>query len=111
MGQQHRRQSEQRGRRPRQYVKSNPSSFYSGIGFANDISITNQTRYWGQGVAEKGNEIKDSVGIGGPRISTAGNPLGIAGQGAGKGSAPGGKVEKGVRNAGKGSGTNPLGLA
>jgi hypothetical protein len=91
--------------------KFDPPSCYGGGRFANGVSITNQTRYWGQGVAEKGNEIKDSVGIGGPRTSTAGNPLGLAGQGAGKSSAPGAKAEKGVRNAGRGSGANPLGLA
>ena len=44
-------------------------------------------------------------------MATAGNPLGIAGQGQGKGSAPNAKAEKGARDAGKGSAGNPLGLS
>jgi hypothetical protein len=71
--------------------------------------ITDTTRYWGQGVAGYGNDIKDSVGVGGPRVSTAGNPLGMAGMGSGKSLAPGDK-KGGTRNAGKGSASNPLGL-
>ena len=78
---------------------------------ANLCSISNQTRYWGEGVSGYGNDIKDRVGVGGPRISTAGNPLGIAGVGsATKAAAPGGKLEQGKRDAGKGTAGNPLGL-
>ena len=69
-------------------------------------SITDTTRGWGQTVGGYGNNIKDSVGVGGARVATAGNPLGMAGMG----SSQGGKVEKGVRNAGKGSASNPLGV-
>ena len=71
-------------------------------------SITNTTRYWGQGVAGYGNDIKDAVGVGGPRVATAGNPLGMAGMGSGKANPPSsGKVDKGVRSGGKGSAANP----
>lgn len=74
------------------------------------LSISNTTRGWGQGIAGYGNDMKDAVGVGGPRVATAGNPLGIAGTGSAKGS--GAKAENsGVRNAGKGSGSNPLGLS
>lgn len=74
-------------------------------------SITNTTRYWGQGVAGYGNDIKDKVGVAGPRISTAGNPLGMAGVGGGKGALPGGKpAEAATRSAGRGSASNPLGV-
>lgn len=79
---------------------------------ADDISlrrITNTTRGWGQGVAGYGNNIKDAVGVGGPRVSTGGNPLGLSGQG----SAPnmsGKKPQQAVRAAGKGSASNPLGI-
>ncbi|KAK5134632.1 hypothetical protein LTR08_006288 [Meristemomyces frigidus] len=80
-----------------------------GEGIGN--SITNTTRYWGQGVAGYGNNIKDSVGVGGARISTAGNPLGMAGMGAGQGALPGGKAATGrVISAGKGSAGNHLGI-
>lgn len=71
--------------------------------------ITDQTRYWGQGVSGYGNDIKDSVAVGGTRVATAGNPLGMAGQGSGKARAPGDKGG-GQRNAGGGSAGNPLGL-
>jgi len=74
-------------------------------------SITNTTRYWGQGVAGYGNNMKDSVGVGGPRVATAGNPLGIAGMGAGQGALPGGKpANAGTRRTGGGSASNPLGI-
>lgn len=80
-----------------------------GEGIGN--SITNTTRYWGQGVAGYGNNIKDQVGVGGPRVSTAGNPLGLAGVGQGQGALPGGKqAQAGTRNAGGGSAGNPLGI-
>ncbi len=48
------------------------SSFYS---------IASTTRGWGQGVSGYGNNIKDAVGVGGARIATGGNPLGMAGMG------------------------------
>ena len=35
-------------------------------------------RYWGQGVAGYGNDLKDAVNAGGPRVAVAGNPLGLA---------------------------------
>lgn len=66
-------------------------------------------RYWGQGVAGYGNDLKDAVGAGGGRVAVAGNPLGLAGQGSGKAQAPGQKAS-GTRNAGKGSASNPLGI-
>jgi hypothetical protein len=49
-------------------------------------------RYWGQGVAGYGNQLKDSVNAGGPRAAVAGNPLGLAGMGAGRAPAPGQKA-------------------
>lgn len=62
-------------------------------------------------MAGYGNGLKDAVGAGGPRIATAGNPLGIAGQGSAKGALPGGKqAEAATRSAGKGSASNPLGV-
>ncbi|TKA23021.1 hypothetical protein B0A50_07239 [Salinomyces thailandicus] len=69
-------------------------------------SITNTTRYWGQGVAGYGNNIKDQVGVGGPRVSTAGNPLALAGVGGGQGAVPSAKSGKGTR----GGAGNPLGI-
>lgn len=47
--------------------------------------------------------------MGGTRVATAGNPLGMAGQGSGKARAPGDK-SGGTRNAGGGTSGNPLGL-
>lgn len=79
-----------------------------GEGIGNQIS--NTTRYWGQGVAGYGNDIKDNVGVGGPRVATAGNPLGLAGQGGAKGSATK-KIEGTARRSGGGSASNPLGLS
>jgi hypothetical protein len=75
-------------------------------------SITNTTRYWGQGVAGYGNNIKDASHAGGPRVPTGGNPLGLSGAGSSKTLMPGGKLPPGSqqRNAGKGSAKNPLGL-
>jgi hypothetical protein len=75
-------------------------------------SITNTTRYWGQGVAGYGNNIKDASRAGGPRVPTGGNPLGLSGAGSSKTLMPGGKLPPGSqqRNAGKGSAKNPLGL-
>ncbi|KAK0791309.1 hypothetical protein LTR75_011804 [Friedmanniomyces endolithicus] len=80
------------------------------VGDGVGASITSTTRYWGQGVAGYGNNIKDSVGIGGARVSTAGNPLGIAGMGAGQAAAPGKAAQQGVRAGGAGSGGNHLGI-
>ncbi|KAK1813249.1 hypothetical protein LTR12_012380 [Friedmanniomyces endolithicus] len=80
------------------------------VGDGVGASITSTTRYWGQGVAGYGNNIKDSVGIGGARVSTAGNPLGIAGMGAGQAAAPGKAAQQGVRAGGGGSGGNHLGI-
>jgi len=74
-------------------------------------SVTNTTRYWGQGVAGYGNDLKDTVGAGGPRVSTAGNPLGMGGLGGGKGALPGGKYpNSGTKQPVKGSAGNPLGI-
>ena len=78
--------------------------------YANSCSIANQARYWGEGVAGYGNTIKDQVGVGGARVPTAGNPLGIAGTGSNKGAAPGGKEAGGTRSSGGGSAGNPLGI-
>jgi hypothetical protein len=51
------------------------------------------------------------VGAGGPRVATAGNPLGIGGMGGGKGALPGGKYpNSGVQAKAKGSAGNPLGI-
>ncbi|EMC95213.1 hypothetical protein BAUCODRAFT_531787 [Baudoinia panamericana UAMH 10762] len=83
----------------------------NAVGDGIGASITNTTRYWGQGVAGYGNDIKDSVAVGGPRIPTAGNPLGMAGMGSSKGALPGGKpAQAGTTNAAKGTAGNPLGL-
>jgi hypothetical protein len=81
-----------------------------GEGIGN--SINNTTRGWGQGVAGYGNEIKDSVGVGGRRVATAGNPLGLAGQGSAKGLRAEAGKGKAVTSAGgsKTSASNPLGL-
>ena len=75
-------------------------------------SIAGQTRYWGQGVAGYGNNIKDAVGVGGARVATAGNPLGMAGMGSAQGSAPGKKADNSGRSTGggKASASNPLGI-
>lgn len=78
-----------------------------GQGVGNQIS--DRTRGWGQGVAGYGNNIKDAVGVGGPRVATGGNPLGLAGVGSSQNSQ-GGKPVQAVRSAGKGGGSNPLGL-
>ncbi|EME79418.1 uncharacterized protein MYCFIDRAFT_208781 [Pseudocercospora fijiensis CIRAD86] len=67
-----------------------------GEGIGNQIS--NTTRYWGQGVAGYGNDIKDGVGVGGPRVATAGNPLGLAGQGSAK-AGPTKKIEGTARRS------------
>jgi hypothetical protein len=68
-------------------------------------------RYWGQGVAGYGNDLKDKVGAGGGRVAVAGNPLGLAGQGSAKAQAPGQKSGGGpARSAGQGSAANPLGI-
>ena len=73
--------------------------------------ISGITRYWGQGVAGYGNNLKDVVGAGGARVSTAGNPLGMAGVGSSQGMLPGGKKPGGnTRDAGRGSSGNPLGI-
>ncbi|CAD0081849.1 unnamed protein product [Aureobasidium vineae] len=83
-----------------------------GIVYGRRQCITNTTRYWGQGVAGYGNNIKDASRAGGPRVPTGGNPLGLAGAGSSKTLMPGGKLPPGSqqRNAGKGSAKNPLGL-
>ncbi|KAJ9625594.1 hypothetical protein H2203_004353 [Taxawa tesnikishii (nom. ined.)] len=76
-------------------------------------TINNTTRYWGQGVAGYGNDIKDRVHASGPRVATAGNPLGLSGVGQAKGMLPGNKLPASTaqsRNTGKGSAKNPLGL-
>lgn len=73
-------------------------------------SITNATRYWGQGVAGYANDLKDSVNASGPRVAVAGNPLGLAGQGSGKAQAPGAKGSGAAREKPKGSASNPLGI-
>jgi hypothetical protein len=68
-------------------------------------------RYWGQGVAGYGNDLKDAVGASGPRVAVAGNPLGLAGQGSGKSLAPGQKkVAGGSSSGGRSSASNPLGI-
>lgn len=67
-------------------------------------------RYWGQGVAGYGNDLKDAVGAGGSRVAVAGNPLGLAGQGSGKAQPPGQKGSGVAKNVSKGSASNPLGL-
>jgi hypothetical protein len=77
----------------------------------NNTSVTNMARYWGQGVAGYGNDLKDKVGAGGGRVAVAGNPLGLAGQGSGKAQAPGQKSVGGpARGAGQGNAANPLGI-
>lgn len=57
--------------------------------------------------------MKDAVGVGGPRVATAGNPIGLAGVGSNTSGTTKGKADNsGVRSAGKqGSGANPLGLS
>jgi len=51
---------------------------------------------------------------GGPRIPTAGNPLGIGGTGSSQGMLPGGKLPKSTqanaRSTGGGTAKDPLGL-
>lgn len=82
-----------------------------GLSHANvRFRISDQTRYWGQGVAGYGNDIKDGVAVGGSRVSTAGNPLGMAGMGAGKATAPGDKG-KGPTGGKGGTASNPLGMS
>lgn len=77
-------------------------------------SVTNMARYWGQGVAGYGNDLKDAVNAGGPRVAVAGNPLGLAGQGSGRASAPGSTKKAGgaakSATGGKSSASNPLGI-
>ena len=75
-------------------------------------SVTNMARYWGQGVAGYGNDLKDAVNAGGPRVAVAGNPLGLAGQGSGRASAPGQKAGGAAKSAtgGRSSASNPLGI-
>jgi len=67
-------------------------------------------RYWGQGVAGYGNDLKDSVNAGGSRVAVAGNPLGLAGQGSGRASAP--KTGGAAKSAtgGRSNASNPLGI-
>lgn len=75
-------------------------------------SVTNMARYWGQGVAGYGNDLKDAVNAGGPRVAVAGNPLGLAGQGSGRAMAPGQKSGGAAKSAtgGRSSASNPLGI-
>ena len=75
-------------------------------------SVTNMARYWGQGVAGYGNDLKDAVNAGGPRVAVAGNPLGLAGQGSGRAMAPGQKAGGAAKSAtgGRSSASNPLGI-
>jgi hypothetical protein len=74
-------------------------------------SVTNMARYWGQGVAGYGNDLKDAVGASGSRVAVAGNPLGLAGMGSGKAPAPGQKkVGGGGKSTGGSSASNPLGI-
>lgn len=73
-------------------------------------SVTNMARYWGQGVAGYGNDLKDAVNAGGPRVAVAGNPLGLAGQGSGRAQAPGQKASGAAKSAGRSSASNPLGI-
>lgn len=62
-------------------------------------------------MAGYGNDIKDRVNAGGPRVATAGNPLGIAGVGAQAAGNMSGKAQGATKSAtGKGSAGNPLGL-
>ncbi|KAF2719907.1 hypothetical protein K431DRAFT_197264, partial [Polychaeton citri CBS 116435] len=84
-----------------------------GTGIGNRIADT--TRFWGQGVSGYGNDLKDAVGAGGPRIQTAGNPLGIAGVGQGRGvmkqaGQKAGSITSAGGGAARGSAGNPLGL-
>ncbi|EGP87176.1 unnamed protein product [Zymoseptoria tritici ST99CH_1A5] len=85
-----------------------------GMGVGERISDT--TRGWGQGVAGYGNDIKDSVGVGGPRVATGGNPLGLAGQGSSKNMPlPASKTKSAAEknkaaNNPKTSAVNPLGI-
>ena len=69
-------------------------------------------RYWGQGVAGYGNDLKDAVNAGGPLFPVAGNPLGLAGQGSGRAMAPGQKAGGAAKSAtgGRSSASNPLGI-
>ena len=69
----------------------------NGIGEGIGNSIANATRNLGQGVAGYGNNIKDQVGVGGSRVATGSNPLGMAGVGAAQAQSATG----GVRTAGK----------
>ena len=73
-------------------------------------SIAERARGWGEGVSGYGNDIKDAVGVGGPRVSTAGNPLGIAGVGAGKAVTPGANKKANNQAVKQGTAGNPLGI-
>lgn len=93
------------------YVGGYVNSIGTGVnkvGEGISTSISNTTRGWGQGVAGYGNNIKDQVGVGGPRVATAGNPLGLAGTGSATKSLPAPK-KKPAANKRAGPG-NPLGL-
>ncbi|KAK0361626.1 hypothetical protein LTR94_022558 [Friedmanniomyces endolithicus] len=85
---------------------------YAGGFSGTALALLSRTRpaTGAKGVAGYGNNIKDSVGIGGARVSTAGNPLGIAGMGAGQAPPPGKAAQQGVRAGGGGSGGNHLGI-
>lgn len=62
-------------------------------------------------MAGYGNDIKDRVNAGGPRIATAGNPLGIAGVGSQATGNLSGKSAQATKSVqGKGNAGNPLGL-
>jgi len=72
------------------------------------VSITNQSRGWGDSVREYGNGIKDATGASGPRSGTATNPLGIARNKESARLAQ--QAKKGSGSTTKGTANNPLGL-
>jgi hypothetical protein len=94
---------------PRKHDARQPCRREANVQF---YSVTNMARYWGQGVAGYGNDLKDAVNAGGPRVAVAGNPLGLAGQGSGRASAPGQKAGGAAKSAtgGRSSASNPLGI-
>ena len=65
----------------------------------------------GQGVAGYGNDIKDAVGVGGKRVPTAGNPIGLAGPGGSKNFNTANKPKGGSQVVRKTTPKNPLGLS
>jgi len=74
-------------------------------------SVTNATNSAGGSASNYGNGIKDATKASGSRTQTAQNPLGVSSNSYGGKKVVTGAGSKGSSGAGKGTASNPLGLA